>query len=69
MKKLYFTVIGAILWGVHTLSAQDNKTAEEDKYSIHIKKSKTPIKLDGLLDEDTWKLADIAKDFFPQSSL
>lgn len=64
MKKLYFTAIGVILLGVNTLSAQDNKTAEEDKYSIHIKKSKTPIKLDGLLDEDAWKLADIAKDFF-----
>lgn len=64
MKKLYFTAIGAILWGISTLSAQDNQTQEEDKYSIHIKKSKTPIKLDGLLDEDAWKSADMAKDFF-----
>ncbi|WP_435357297.1 DUF5916 domain-containing protein [Emticicia sp. SJ17W-69] len=64
MKKLYFTAIGAILWGINTLSAQDSQTQEEDKYSIHIKKSKTPIKLDGLLDEDTWKSADVAKDFF-----
>jgi hypothetical protein len=64
MKKLYFTAIGAILWGMTTLSAQDNKTQDDEKYNIHIKKSKTPIKLDGLLDEDTWKSADVAKNFF-----
>ncbi|WP_394990974.1 DUF5916 domain-containing protein [Emticicia sp.] len=64
MKKLYFTTIGAILWAINVLSAQDNKTQEDDKYSIHIKKSKTPIKLDGLLDDDAWKTADLAKDFF-----
>ena len=63
MKKLYATV-GAILLGVSFLSAQDNKTQDEEKYNIHIKKSKTLIKLDGLLDEDSWKTADIAKDFF-----
>ena len=64
MRKLYFTAMGVILWAVNTLFAQDNKTTEEDKYSIHIKKSKTLIKLDGLLDEDAWKFTDIAKDFF-----
>jgi hypothetical protein len=63
MKKLYST-IGAILMGICTLSAQDNKTQDDNKYNIHIKKAKTPIKLDGLLDEDSWKTADIAKDFF-----
>ena len=63
MKKLYFTV-GAFLLGISLLFAQDNKTHEEDKYNLHVKKTKTPIKLDGLLDEDSWKTADIAKDFF-----
>lgn len=62
MKKLYFTV-GAILLGMNLLFAQDSKK-DEDKYTIHIKKSTTPIKLDGLLDEDSWKTADIAKNFF-----
>ncbi|CAH0996562.1 hypothetical protein EMA8858_02694 [Emticicia aquatica] len=63
MKKLYATV-GAILLGINLLSAQNNATQEDDKYSIHIKKTKTPIKLDGLLDEDSWKSADLAKNFF-----
>jgi hypothetical protein len=63
MKKLYFTV-GAFLLGIGLLLAQDNKTQEEEKYNLHVKKTKTPIKLDGLLDEDSWKTADIAKNFF-----
>jgi hypothetical protein len=63
MKKLYAT-IGAILCVMSNLSAQDNKITNEEKYSIHIKKSAVPIKLDGLLDEEIWKTADIAKDFF-----
>lgn len=63
MKKLYFT-IGAILLVINLLIAQENKTQEDEKYNIHIKKTKTPIKLDGILDEDAWKTADIAKDFF-----
>ncbi|MBA4853972.1 carbohydrate binding family 9 domain-containing protein [Emticicia sp. BO119] len=63
MKKLYAT-IGAILCVLSSLSAQDNKTSNEEKYSIHIKKSAAPIKLDGLLDEEIWKTADVAKDFF-----
>ncbi len=63
MKNLYLAV-GVILLGMNTLFAQDNNTADEEKYNIHIKKSKTPIKLDGLMDEESWKTADIAKSFF-----
>ena len=63
MKKLY-AAIGAILCVISNLSAQDNKTPDEEKYVIHIKKSSVPIKLDGLLEEEIWKTADIAKDFF-----
>lgn len=63
MKKLYFTV-GVILLAMNLLFAQDQKNQDEDKYTIHIKKSNTPIKLDGLLDEDSWKAADVAKNFF-----
>ncbi len=49
-----------------SLIAQENSNSQtkEEKYSIRIKKTKTPIKLDGLLEEDSWKNADIAKDFF-----
>lgn len=64
MKKLYFVSVGAILLGINLLFAQDSKNQDEDKYNIHIKKSSTPIKLDGLLDEDSWKAADVAKNFF-----
>lgn len=63
MKKLYFTV-GAILLGINLLFAQNSKNQDDDKYNIHIKKSTTPIKLDGLLDEDSWKTAEVAKNFF-----
>jgi Domain of unknown function (DUF5916)/Carbohydrate family 9 binding domain-like len=35
-----------------------------EKYQIHIKKTKEAIKLDGLLDEPAWQTADIAKDFY-----
>lgn len=62
MKKLYFTV-GAILLGINLLFAQDSKK-DNGKYNIHIKKSTTPIKLDGLLDENSWKTAEVAKNFF-----
>jgi hypothetical protein len=63
MKKLYFA-IGLILLGINLLFAQDAKVQEDDKYNIRIKKTKSPIKLDGLLEEDSWKTADIAKNFF-----
>jgi hypothetical protein len=36
----------------------------DEKYIIHIKKTPTPIKLDGLLDEGSWQQSDLAKDFF-----
>ncbi|MFY7909955.1 MAG: DUF5916 domain-containing protein, partial [Emticicia sp.] len=63
MKKLYFITVGIILLGINLLFAQDSKK-DNDKYNIHIKKSTTPIKLDGLLDEDSWKTAEVAKNFF-----
>jgi len=36
----------------------------DEKYIIHIKKTKELIKLDGLLDEAVWQQSDVAKDFF-----
>lgn len=55
--------MGIILCALN-LNAQDNKTPNEERYVIHIKKSALPIKPDGLLDEDIWKIADVAKAFF-----
>lgn len=33
-------------------------------YSLSIQQAKTPVLLDGLLDEDAWQSAEVAKDFF-----
>ena len=63
MKKLCFT-LGVVLLGINLLFAQDSKNQDDEKYNIHIKKSTTAIKLDGMLDEDSWKAAEVAKNFF-----
>ncbi|WP_259016894.1 carbohydrate binding family 9 domain-containing protein [Emticicia fluvialis] len=62
MKKLYLA-IGIFLCALN-LIAQENKTSNDEKYVIHIKKSVAPIKLDGHLDEEIWKTADVAGNFF-----
>jgi hypothetical protein len=36
----------------------------DDKYTYHIQKTKTPIKLDGELSEDIWKNVQEAKNFY-----
>lgn len=59
MKRFYLSLLALLC-----LSYLCFPQSDDEKYSIHIKKTKTPIKLDGILDEDTWKSADIAKDFF-----
>lgn len=33
-------------------------------YRLHIKETKSPVKIDGFIDEDAWKDTDVAKDFF-----
>jgi Domain of unknown function (DUF5916) len=38
--------------------------AQKDSKELHIKKTKTPIKLDGILDEAAWTEAQISGDFF-----
>jgi len=43
----------------YPLSAQNS-----ENYKLEIKKSIDQIKVDGVLDEESWKVADIAKDFF-----
>ena len=37
---------------------------KNERYVIQIKKANSPLSIDGKLEEDTWKQADIAKDFF-----
>ena len=35
-----------------------------ENYRLSIKKTQESIKIDGILDETTWKDAEVAKDFF-----
>ncbi|NUO01963.1 MAG: hydrolase, partial [Saprospiraceae bacterium] len=37
--------------------------AQEDPYTLHIRKAQAPIVLDGKLDEPDWQSADVAKSF------
>lgn len=36
----------------------------QESYALSIRKSPSPIRLDGLLDEEAWQQANVAKDFF-----
>ena len=46
----------------YTLFAQDPSKFQE-QFQVHISKASSPIKIDGVLDEDAWSNADEAKDF------
>jgi hypothetical protein len=37
---------------------------KNEKYQLHIKKASSSIKVDGIMDEQAWKDADVAADFF-----
>lgn len=37
---------------------------KNEAYQLHIHKTTSPIKVDGIIDEETWKNAEVAKDFF-----
>ncbi len=50
----------ACLSGHFIATGQDNS----DKYFLRIQRSVDPIKLDGVLDEESWQQADVARDFF-----
>ncbi|MCU0359073.1 MAG: carbohydrate binding family 9 domain-containing protein, partial [Cyclobacteriaceae bacterium] len=47
---------------VFNLSAVAQK--KNEAYKIHIRKASSPIKIDGILDEQAWLEADVASDFF-----
>jgi uncharacterized protein DUF5916/cellulose/xylan binding protein with CBM9 domain len=58
MKKLFLVFLLLIIF--RPIYAQNIAT----ETSVSIKKTLGKIKVDGLLDEDTWKQADVAKDFY-----
>lgn len=58
MKPLkLFLILSLLISTVPRLFSQ-SKGVNRDKYVIHIKKTSDKIKLDGLLDEGTWKVAE-----------
>ena len=60
-KFIYF-----LLFTIHCLLFTEYLHAQSvhDKYSLHIHHATAPFKIDGILDEVDWQLADVAKDFF-----
>jgi hypothetical protein len=58
MKFAFLSIFLLFLFANHKTSAQ--KTAKE----FHIKKSKSAIKLDGVLDEPAWLISELADKFF-----
>ena len=57
-KALFFTLLTVIISN-EVFSQKIN-----DKYVLHIHEAVDPIQIDGELNEQTWKDADVAKDFF-----
>ena len=60
--KLSFLLLLPIVF-YFQLSAQ---TINEQKYKIHIKRTSEKIKIDGILDENTWKIAEKTPPFRQQ---
>jgi hypothetical protein len=63
---LVFVFISSLLFILDKLNAQntDSKGVNEDQYRLLIRKAKHKILLDGKLDEEDWKNAEVAKDFW-----
>ena len=57
-KALFFTLLTV------TISNEVFSQKINDKYVLHIHEAVDPIQIDGELNEQTWKDADVAKDFF-----
>ena len=57
---LKFSVFLLALLIVQLIIAQKNN----DKYRLHIKKTLSSIKVDGVMDEEAWKDAEVASNFF-----
>ena len=61
LKKL-FLLLGVTLW--YSIDSLCQKTDNDQKYKLHIKKAVGKMVLDGKLDEVDWKNADIATNFW-----
>lgn len=60
MKNLKTCLLfGLLLFGITAFSQKIN-----GKYELNIKRAATPIQIDGSEEDEAWKAADVAKDFF-----
>lgn len=57
--KFYFVLI--FVFVSHLLS---NAQKKNEQFQIHITKASSAIKIDGIMDEEAWKNAEVAKSFF-----
>lgn len=53
----------SLLFLLLKIFAQDG-TKFQDQFKLKIKKASSPLKIDGILDEETWKNAETSSDFF-----
>ena len=59
MRFIYLFLLGNLVF-FQNIFAQN----PDEKYVTHIKKTKIPIKIDGILDEAAWQNAETIKDFY-----
>ena len=68
MEKRYsyfgFIKIAFTLFFVSTNILSSKAQKKNDQFRIHISKASSAIKVDGVADEETWKTAEAAKDFY-----
>lgn len=53
-----------ILFIISLSSALAQKQKKNFNYQLNIKKAKSAVVIDGILNEPDWKAADVAKDFY-----
>ena len=53
-----------LLLFIFTLLPTVQSQKKNADYRLHIRKTNSPITIDGKIDEDAWQVTDVAKDFF-----
>ncbi|MBI5856332.1 MAG: carbohydrate binding family 9 domain-containing protein [Sphingobacteriales bacterium] len=63
-KQFLFTTVSGILIGFCVSAQEIDVSKYKEQYQLHVTKAKDKIKVDGDLDEEAWKSAETAKDFW-----
>jgi len=63
LSSVRFLILTLIILGTGILGYSQERGVNRDKYRIHIKQTNEEIKIDGVLNEQTWQSAEIAKNF------